>query len=210
MSKYLRGKKRDAVINNWLQGIEDPNFEIIPTSSGKYIVRNRENANANVNTDDENAKSEDNNANTDDENVNTDDENVNTDDENVNSEDEIPKVKKNTKVVKTKSANKSNIGKSQFTSKRILQNPDTETKILEYLEFIGNEMKKKKEKKKLDKHIKHVLEKKLSKNQQVNEEQVDENVSQNQPIEEIPQENYVIQRLQRGVRRRKKPLINNE
>lgn len=198
MSKYLRGKKRDAVINNWLQGIEDPNFEIIPTSSGKYIVRNRENANVNVNV------------NTDDENAKSDDENVNTDDENVNSEDEIPKVKKNTKVVKTKSANKSNIGKSQFTSKRILQNPDTETKILEYLEFIGNEMKKKKEKKKLDKHIKHVLEKKLSKNQQVNEEQVDENVSQNQPIEEIPQENYVIQRLQRGVRRRKRPLINNE
>lgn len=39
MSKYLRGKKRLQVIHNWLNGRDDPEYEVFPTASeGKYIV----------------------------------------------------------------------------------------------------------------------------------------------------------------------------
>ena len=42
MSKYLRGKKRVQVIHNWLNGRDDPEYEVFPTASeGKYIVTKR-------------------------------------------------------------------------------------------------------------------------------------------------------------------------
>ena len=42
MSKYLRGKKRLQVIHNWLNGRDDPEYEVFPTASeGKYIVTKR-------------------------------------------------------------------------------------------------------------------------------------------------------------------------
>ena len=43
MSASVRGKKRQEVIERWLKGEEDPNYEVIPTRvDGKYIVRPRE------------------------------------------------------------------------------------------------------------------------------------------------------------------------
>ena len=44
MSKtYLRGSKRLAIIQNWLNGKEDDNWEVLPTKKdGKYIVKARE------------------------------------------------------------------------------------------------------------------------------------------------------------------------
>lgn len=42
MSSTLRGSKRLQVIQRWLQGIDDPNWEVFPTKKeGKYIVRAR-------------------------------------------------------------------------------------------------------------------------------------------------------------------------
>lgn len=43
MSKYIRGVKRNQIIQRWLQGIEDPEWEVFPTKKeGKYIVKMRE------------------------------------------------------------------------------------------------------------------------------------------------------------------------
>lgn len=43
MSKYVRGVKRNQIIQRWLQGIEDPEYEVFPTKKeGKYIVKLRE------------------------------------------------------------------------------------------------------------------------------------------------------------------------
>ena len=41
-AKYLRGMKRNQIIQRWLQGIEDPDYEVFPTKKeGKYIVKLR-------------------------------------------------------------------------------------------------------------------------------------------------------------------------
>ena len=46
MSIPIRGLKRQEIINNWLNGKEDPDFEVVPTrAEGKYIVKTRENGN---------------------------------------------------------------------------------------------------------------------------------------------------------------------
>ena len=42
MSNYVRGTKRLQIIQRWLQGIDDPDFEVFPTKvEGKYIVKKR-------------------------------------------------------------------------------------------------------------------------------------------------------------------------
>ena len=42
-SEYLRGTKRLAIIQKWLNGLEDENYEVLPTrKEGKYIVKKRE------------------------------------------------------------------------------------------------------------------------------------------------------------------------
>ena len=46
MSNNIRGLKRQSIIDNWLNGVEDPNFEVVPTrAEGKYIVKQRTNGN---------------------------------------------------------------------------------------------------------------------------------------------------------------------
>ena len=41
--EYLRGTKRLAIIQKWLNGHEDENYEVLPTrKEGKYIVKKRE------------------------------------------------------------------------------------------------------------------------------------------------------------------------
>ena len=40
--KYLTGSKRLQIINKWLRGIDDPNFDVYPTrKEGKYIIKPR-------------------------------------------------------------------------------------------------------------------------------------------------------------------------
>ena len=45
MTNYLRGSKRLKIIQNYLNGIEDENYEVFPTKTeNKYIVRKRKEA----------------------------------------------------------------------------------------------------------------------------------------------------------------------
>ena len=42
MSKHLTGSKRLAIIQRWINGHDDPNWEVLPTRrEGKYIVKKR-------------------------------------------------------------------------------------------------------------------------------------------------------------------------
>ena len=42
MSKQIRGSKRLVIIQRWLQGHDDENYEVLPTrTEGRYIVRER-------------------------------------------------------------------------------------------------------------------------------------------------------------------------
>ena len=43
MTQYIKGTKRLAIIKRWLQGIDDPEYDVLPTrKEGKYIVKKRE------------------------------------------------------------------------------------------------------------------------------------------------------------------------
>ena len=42
MTKHLTGSKRLAIIQRWINGHDDPNWEVLPTrKEGKYIVKKR-------------------------------------------------------------------------------------------------------------------------------------------------------------------------
>ena len=42
MSKHVTGMKRNQIIQRWLQGIDDEEYEVFPTKKqGKYIVKLR-------------------------------------------------------------------------------------------------------------------------------------------------------------------------
>ena len=44
MANRIRGKKRQEIIDNWIQGIEDPDVEVQPTKKeNRYIVRPKAN-----------------------------------------------------------------------------------------------------------------------------------------------------------------------
>ena len=41
--QYIRGCKRLAIINKWLRGIDDEDYDVFPTKiEGKYIVKPRD------------------------------------------------------------------------------------------------------------------------------------------------------------------------
>lgn len=43
--EYLKGAKRLQIINRWLRGLEDPEYEVYPTrKEGKYIIKKRKKA----------------------------------------------------------------------------------------------------------------------------------------------------------------------
>ena len=55
MSNNIRGLKRQEIIDNWLNGVEDPNFEVVPTrAEGKYIVKQRTGSNKTLMTENTN------------------------------------------------------------------------------------------------------------------------------------------------------------
>ena len=42
MTQYVKGTKRLAIIKRWLQGIDDPDYDVLPTrKEGRYIVKKR-------------------------------------------------------------------------------------------------------------------------------------------------------------------------
>ena len=42
MSNYVRGLKRQQIIERWLRGYDDPEFEVFPTKKeGRYVVKKR-------------------------------------------------------------------------------------------------------------------------------------------------------------------------
>lgn len=49
-AEYIRGTKRLAIIQKWLRGQDDPDFEVLPTrKEGKYIVKRRDKSDSKTN-----------------------------------------------------------------------------------------------------------------------------------------------------------------
>ena len=149
MSKYVRGLKRQQIINRWIQGHDDPDYEVFPTKKeGKYIVKKRmeplEQSVANV-----------------DANVDTDTAaDVDTDVEYV--PEPVKKVPRSKTAVKTVPRAVPQNSNSDMT----LHSSDVQgigIEILEHLKLLGQEMKHQRKKKEQKDAIKHIVQKQLIK-----------------------------------------------
>ena len=144
-SKYVRGVKRNQIIQRWLQGIEDPEYEVFPTKKeGKYIVKLRETKLEDQTNNDVDKQSVD---------VDVDKQSVDVDND-VESETESTPPP----VIKQRRPRTSS---STIPSTR----PDStiNLEILEQLRNLGEEIRNDRFKKEQKQYIKHVVNKELSK-----------------------------------------------
>lgn len=135
MSKHLSGSRRLAVIHKWLKGIDDPEWEVLPTKKeGKYIVKQRPiPQNQDEPESDENEETQ---------------ENYESD-----SIDEIPR-----KPLSSKKAQKP--PKTRKT--QVNPDPTISEEILKELRSLGMELKTNREKKEQRRMIKEVVDKRMS------------------------------------------------
>lgn len=152
-SKYVRGVKRNQIIQRWIQGIEDPEYEVFPTKKeGKYIVKLRDN------------KTEKQSVDT----IQNDD--TQEDTVEINNQ-EIPLVKQipRRSIRNNDSASDGNvvpqtIHNSEVHSQRELYTSNgINLEILEQLRNLGEELRNDRFKKEQKQYIKHVVNKELSK-----------------------------------------------
>ena len=166
MSKHLTGSKRLAVIHKWLNGRDDPDWEVLPTKKkDKYIVKPRKTP---IRQDSQ---------------ENSESENIEETQENSNSDDfeETPR-----KSLSSKAARKPpKPRKPQQT-----YDPTVNEEILKQLKSLGEEMKISREKKEQRRMIKEVVDKRMS---QPRQQYVPEEPQQQ--YEEPPQQYIPPQRI---------------
>ena len=152
-SKYVRGVKRNQIIQRWIQGIEDPEYEVFPTKKeGKYIVKLRDN------------KTEKQSVDT----IQNDD--TQEDTVEINNQ-EIPLVKqiprrsiRNNDSTSDGNVVPQTIHNSEVHSQRELYTSNgINLEILEQLRNLGEELRNDRFKKEQKQYIKHVVNKELSK-----------------------------------------------
>lgn len=144
-SKYVRGVKRNQIIQRWLQGIEDPEYEVFPTKKeGKYIVKLRETKLVDQTNNDVDKQSVD----------------VDVDKQSVDVTNDVESETESTPppVIKQRRPRTSS---STIPSTR----PDStiNLEILEQLRNLGEEIRNDRFKKEQKQYIKHVVNKELSK-----------------------------------------------
>ena len=132
MSNHLTGSKRLAVIQRWINGHDDPNWEVLPTrKEGKYIVKKR------ITPLD-------------------DDEEPQENSEEPNEVEESEVIEETPRKVKTP---KVKVPKPQKTPQA--QDPTINLEILNQLKLLGEEIKLKREKKEQKRAIKEVVDKQM-------------------------------------------------
>ena len=181
MSKYLRGTKRLAIIQKWLNGHEDDEWEVLPTKKdGRYIVRQRQNMPKRAKTSKQQDLHNDVDNNVDDNDDNDIDHNIQADDDDnevhntdadVDDEDDVeptpePKPTPPSKPVRRTAVTTSRATTSAKPKKYIPVNtsfdPTINLEILEQLKLLGNELKYEREKKQQKQMIKHQINKQLN------------------------------------------------
>ena len=163
MSKnYLRGSKRLAVIQNWLNGKEDDEWEVLPTKKdGKYIVKKRQNLKKDLPKSNDNfafAKVEHDEDDEDDEDEQIENVDENEQDDDNDDEPPPPPPKRPKKYIPLDQPSKYKAVNTSF-------DPTINIQILEQLKSLGNELKYEREKKQQKQLIKHQINKQLN-NQQ--------------------------------------------
>ena len=169
----VRGKKRMEIIKKFLEGEEDPDYEVIPTvTEGKYFVRPRKDKGSKSKSQKTKRKTEDDNKITD----KSDEQSDEQSDDDVNDEaieeqkqkqnglseplrDKVPKKKKEPKL-------KQQVVKK---SEQVLYDPTISYQILEQLKLLGEEQRLKRTKKEQKKLVKHQIRKQLKQKEQEQE-----------------------------------------
>lgn len=147
MSKHLSGSKRLAVIQRWVNGYDDPEWEVLPTrKEGKYIVKKRE------------TPIEDNDETEEIESKTSEKEEI-EETEKVEEIEETPQTQKPPKPNKTQQM-KIKVPKVEKTQQ---YDPTINLEILNQLKLFGEEIKNKREKKEQKKMIKDVVYKQMNK-----------------------------------------------
>ena len=149
MSKYVRGVKRNQIIQRWLQGIEDPVYDVFPTKKeGKYIVKLRESPIESTSDEQPVIENQDNDIPTNEPPIN----------EPSDMDSEPPrKPLKSSSMIKPQSIKRSVISRQQQPDSTI------NLEILEQLRSLGEEIRNDRFKKEQKQYIKQVVNKELSK-----------------------------------------------
>ena len=145
-SKYVRGVKRNQIIQRWLQGIEDPEYEVFPTKKeGKYIVKLRETRLVDQTNNDVDKQSVD----------------VDADKQSVDVANDVESETESTPPPPVIKQRRPRTSSSTIPSTR----PDStiNLEILEQLRNLGEEIRNDRFKKEQKQYIKHVVNKELSK-----------------------------------------------
>lgn len=184
-SKYVRGVKRNQIIQRWLQGIEDPEYEVFPTKKeGKYIVKLRETKLEDQTNNDVDKQSVD---------VDVVKQSVDVDND-VESETEstpppvIKQRRPRTSSSTIPSTRPDSISSGNFAPQTI------NLEILEQLRNLGEEIRNDRFKKEQKQYIKHVVNKELSKSRirsryvpEMFPESVEPEPVESKPVEPEPQ-----------------------
>lgn len=172
MTQYIKGTKRLAIIKRWLQGIDDPEYDVLPTrKEGKYIVKKREtNITTKQQNEQENDDSNDNANEVEDSNDNSitqdniTDETIEKEKWNSSASEPIkPIAKKQPKQVKKTSTKTITQSIPKQVAKQSTYDSTVNLEILEQIKLLGDEIRGKRERKEQKQLIKHVVEKQLSK-----------------------------------------------
>ena len=167
MSKYVRGVKRNQIIQRWIQGIDDPDYEVFPTKKeGKYIVKLRE-------------KSEPENGSTGipaDENEPEIESKNEPEPENATKTSPAEISPENEPPVATKPRSRSTVPRDSTIN----------LEILEQLRNLGEELRNDRFKKEQKQYIKHVVNKELSKSR-IRSRYVPDMFPENEPEPEQPE-----------------------
>ena len=162
----VRGKKRMEIIKKFMNGEEDPNYEVLPTvTEGKYFVRpRREKASEKKCRDKKNGLSEE---------------------EEINEENEVQSETKHrdkkASVFEERTKHQAEQQPRQQMRRDEFYDPTVTYQILEQLKLLGEEQRLKREKKEQKKLVKHQIRKELKRREESSSEEYDYDIVDEEP-----------------------------
>ena len=199
----VRGKKRMEIIKKFLEGEEDPDYEVIPTvTEGKYFVRPRKGSKSKNKSQKSKQETKDDDKITD----KSDEQSLDDIDDDVTDEaieeqkqkqnglseplrDKVPKNKKKEPKLKQQVVKK---------SEQVFYDPTISYQILEQLKLLGEEQRLKRTKKEQKKLVKHQIRKQLKQKEQEQESSDNEEYDY-EVVEEEPKQVFRPTPLRRRV-----------
>ena len=201
----VRGKKRMEIIKKFIDGEEDPDYEVIPTvTEGKYIVRQRNGSKGSlrdkVPKDKETGgKGQKSKQKTKDDNKISDEQSDEQSDDDIDDEEiEEPKQKNKKKEPKLKQQKPKLKQQVVKQSEQVFYDPTISYQILEQLKLLGEEQRLKRTKKEQKKLVKHQIRKQLKQKEQEQESSDNEEYDY-EVVEEEPKQVFRPTPLRRRV-----------